>query len=316
MPELLTSVTTMRTIGDAQRQLTAQFRAAGLDTPALDARLLVTAALGLDAADGLRRPELAVPPEVIARIETFTRRRLAREPVSRILGTRHFHGLPFEIGPATLDPRPDTETLVDAALELVRAGAVPGGEAPCILDLGTGSGAIMIALLAALPAARGLATDIDPAALAIAGRNAVRHGIGDRLQLAAAHWLDGLMGPFDLIVSNPPYIPGRDIAGLDPEVANYDPRRALDGGPDGLDAYRRILAGAPVALSPGGWLMLEIGRDQKDDVAKIAAECENFISHSPLPQWSDLAGITRCVAFQARPGMQCKKELGIAAQSS
>ena len=307
------------TLAQAQRQLTARFRAAGLDTPALDARLLVTAALGLDAAAGISRPELAVTAEAEARIEAFACRRLAREPVSRILGVRQFYGLDLEIGPATLDPRPETETLVDAALELVCAGEVPSSGAPYILDLGTGSGAIIIALLTALTASRGVATDIDPATLAIARRNAERHGVGDRLQFATAQWFDGLAGPvsrtFDLIVSNPPYIPAVRIAGLDPEVAIYDPRGALDGGPDGLDAYRRIMASAAAALSPGGWLLLEIGCDQKDDISKIAKFYGILSQNSTFREWNDLAGAPRCVAFQARAGAPRKKELGITAQS-
>ena len=312
------------TLAEAQRQLTARFRAAGLDTPALDARLLVTAALGLDAAAGISRPELTVTAEAAVRIEAFACRRLAREPVSRILGVRQFYGLDLEIGPATLDPRPETETLVDAALDMVRAGEVPSSGAPSsgtpyILDLGTGSGAIIIALLTALTASRGVATDIDPATLAIARRNAERHGVGDRLQFATAQWFDGLAGQvsrtFDLIVSNPPYIPADRIAGLDPEVAIYDPRGALDGGPDGLDAYRRIMASAAVALSPGGWLLLEIGCDQKDDISKIAKVYGILSQNSTFRAWNDLAGAPRCVAFQARAGAPRKKELGIRTQS-
>lgn len=312
------------TLAEAQRQLTARFRAAGLDTPALDARLLVTAALGLDAAAGISRPELTVTAEAAVRIEAFACRRLAREPVSRILGVRQFYGLDLEIGPATLDPRPETETLVDAALDMVRAGEVPSSGAPSsgtpyILDLGTGSGAIIIALLTALTASRGVATDIDPATLAIARRNAERHGVGDRLQFATAQWFDGLAGQvsrtFDLIVSNPPYIPADRIAGLDPEVAIYDPRGALDGGPDGLDAYRRIMASAAVALSPGGWLLLEIGCDQKDDISKIAKVYGILSQNSAFRAWNDLAGAPRCVAFQARAGAPRKKELGIRTQS-
>ena len=297
------------TIGQAQRHLTAQFRAAGLDTPALDARLLVTAALGLDAADGFRRPDFPIPPEVAARIEAFAHRRLAREPVSRILGTRQFHGLDLEIGPATLDPRPETETLVDAALELVRAGVVPGGDAPRILDLGTGSGAIIIALLTALPAAQGVATDIDTRALAVAERNARRHKVDSRLDYATTRWLDGLAGPFDLIVSNPPYIPGHAIDGLQPEVALHDPRRALDGGGDGLEAYRQIVEGAGAALTSGGWLAFEIGLNQENEIAQIVMGGGKFVSEMRARQWRDLAGVTRCVAFQARPGTGSKKSL-------
>ena len=290
-----------RAIGEVLQQIATQFRAAGLDTPARDARLLVSAALGLSPVDAIARPETPVPAEAVTRIEAFAHRRLAREPVSRILGMRQFYGLDLEIGPATLDPRPETETLVDAALELVRGGLVPGRDAPRILDLGTGSGAIVITLLNALPAAQGLATDIDEAALSVARRNALRHGVENRVQFAAVPWLGGLVGPFDLIVSNPPYIPSCQIDGLDAEVAFYDPRRALDGGMDGLEAYRRIIGSAGAALAPGGWLALEIGAGQENDVSRLAAKAENSFSEGPLRQWLDLAGLIRCVAFQARP---------------
>ena len=294
-----------QTLESAQRRLTALFRAAHLETPALDARLLVTAALGLDAADGIRKPETSIATEHFATIETYARRRLAREPVSRILGYRQFYGLDFEISPATLDPRPDTEVLVEAALQLMRerqpssidGPAIPG---PRILDLGTGSGAIIIALLAALPGARGVATDISAAALQVAARNARRLGVEQRLQTFETSWLDGLDGSFDLIVANPPYIPRGEIDGLDPEVTAFDPIRALDGGPDGLDAYRQLIPTAASALAPAGWLALEIGQGQENYIAAIGAECRNLDYAAGARQWPDLAGRTRCVAFQAR----------------
>lgn len=293
------------TLDAAQRRLTALFRAAGIDTPALDARLLVTAALGLDAAGGILKPETTVPSEQAAIIDGFARRRLAREPVSRILGRRPFYGLDFEISAATLDPRPDTEVLVEAALELLRqrspkSTSALAPAAPRILDLGTGSGAIIIALLAALPEARGVATDISAAALQIAARNADRLGVAQRLQTIETSWLDGVQGPFDLIVSNPPYIPQAQIAELDPEVAVYDPRGALDGGPDGLAAYRSLIPCAGAVLAPAGWLALEIGLGQENDVSAIANVCSNFNHATGRRQWPDLSGRTRCVAFQAR----------------
>ena len=294
-------------LAEVLQQVAALFRTAGLESPALDARLLVTATLGLDAADGFRRPELAVPPDLVARIDGFARRRLAREPVSRILGLRQFYGLDLEIGPATLDPRPETETLVEAVLELVGSGVVPGLNAPRILDLGTGSGALVIALLRTLSAARAMATDIDAEALAVAGRNAQKHGVAERVQWITARWLDGLIGPFDIIVSNPPYIPGASIDGLDAEVARYDPRSALDGGQDGLDAYRRIIPAAADCLASGGWLALEIGQGQEKDVSEIASDTRKFVCKPPQRQWRDLAGVTRCVAFQVRScGVQKK----------
>lgn len=289
-----------RTLGQAQQRLTARFAAAGLDTPALDARLLVTGALGLDAAEGIRNPDRAIDETGAARIQTCAMRRLAREPVSRILGLRPFYGLDLEIGPATLDPRPDTETLVDTVLDLVRTGQAPGGQAPRILDLGTGCGGIIIALLHGLPDARGIATDIASEALAVAQRNAVRHGVADRLETKATCWLDGVSGLFDVIVSNPPYIPSAIIPGLDPEVAAYDPVAALDGGADGLDAYRALIPPAAEALTPGGWLVLEIGLGQEMDIARIAAQCPAFGTEPHLIQHRDLSGRVRCVAVPAR----------------
>ncbi len=289
-----------RSLGEAHRQLAARFAAAGLDTPALDARLLVTGALHVEAAEAIRNPERPLDAAALALIETFANRRLAREPVSRILGLRPFYGLDLEIGPATLDPRPDTETLVDMVLQLVQEGRTTGGSTPRILDLGTGSGAIVIALLLALPGASGVATDIAPEALAIARRNARRHDVTDRLETVDTSWLDGIAGPFDVIVSNPPYIPSAVIAGLEPEVQHHDPKAALDGGLDGLDAYRVLVPAVGPALSPGGWLALEIGLGQDVDVARIAATCPAFGPNPKLLHRCDLAGHVRCVAVQAR----------------
>ncbi len=230
------------TVAEALAILSEAFREAGLDTPGLDARRLVAGTLGLDDVHLLRAPETVVADTSRHALLTAARRRLAREPVSRILAIRHFHGLALEIGPATLDPRPDTETLVDGVLALVAEGRVPGGAAPRILDLGTGTGAILIALLAALPEARGTGTDRSPEALEIARRNATRHALADRATFLQSDWLDAVTGQFDLIVSNPPYIASGDIAALDPEVRDHDPHLALDGGqirPRGLRGHRR-----------------------------------------------------------------------------
>ena len=286
----------LATLGEAHRRLADAFGAAGLETPALDARLLVAGVLGIAPAAVLVEPERPLSPADAARLETALARRLANEPVSRILGRRSFHGLELEIGPDTLDPRPDTETLVDAVLELHRGGLIPGGARPRIADLGTGSGAIAIALLSAIPGATAVATDIAPAAIAIAQANAERHGVAGRLASIATNWMDGLGGPFDVIVSNPPYVRRGDIAALAPEVADYDPRRALDGGDDGLDAYRRIVPAASQALIGGGWLVLEIGVGQDAAVAALAASVPGY--RGDHRRWADLSGKTRCLAFQ------------------
>ena len=288
------------TLAAAQRRVAQAFAAAGLETPALDARLLVAGALGLDRAAMVRAPERSIAPTEVKRIEAFAARRLAREPVSRILGTRAFHGLEFEIGPATLDPRPETETLVDGVLRLVAGGETPGGVAPRILDLGTGSGAILIALLAALPEASGLATDISMEALAVAGRNAGRHGFAGRIRLLKSDWLADVNGLFDVVVSNPPYIESAGIKSLAPEVAEHDPRAALDGGADGLEAYRAIIATAGRVLSNGAWLALEHGVGQDKAVQQLCNDAGSFESGTGFRRWPDFSGRIRCVAVKAR----------------
>ncbi|MGE0702198.1 MAG: peptide chain release factor N(5)-glutamine methyltransferase [Hyphomicrobiaceae bacterium] len=297
--ERVRALASAATVGEIVTAMTAAFRAASLDTPALDARRLTEHKLGLAATDLLRDPGRRLTSEERSRLVHAASRRLAREPVSRIVGERAFHGLDLEIGPATLDPRPDTETLVDGILALVAEGAVPGGDAPRILDLGTGSGAILLALLTHLPSARGLGTDISPEALEVAGRNARRLGLADRVRLAPGRWLDGIRERFEIVVSNPPYIPAAEIDALEPEVARFDPRGALDGGPDGLDAYREIARGLPGVLVPGGWTAVEVGAGQSEPVARILASSLGTAPCDMLT-WTDLGGIARCVAVKAR----------------
>jgi release factor glutamine methyltransferase len=188
--------------------------------------------------------------------------------VARITGAREFYGRSFILGKDTLDPRPDTETLIEAALDIVRERGWQ--EKPLkLLDLGTGTGCILVTLLAELPQATGLGTDLSPGALAIAAANASVHGVGPRASFAAADWLEGVSGKFDLILSNPPYLAASEIAGLAKEVAAHDPLLALDGGPDGLEAYRRIAMRARDALTEDGRLLVEIGPGQGEDVAAI-----------------------------------------------
>jgi release factor glutamine methyltransferase len=275
--------------------MTRAFADAGLDTPALDARRLVIFALGLEPVSLLREPERPLTEEERGRLTQVATRRLAREPVSRIEGKRMFHGLDLDIGPATLDPRPDTETLVEAALGLAREW-----EAPHILDLGTGSGAILLALLHRRPEATGLGTDISEDALRMAEHNAARHGLARRAKFRRASWLDGVDGQFDIVVSNPPYIPEADLAALDPEVARFDPRAALDGGPDGLAAYRAIAGSVASVLKPDGWIAVEVGAGQCEAVAQILRDA--FPDEAAIDGriWPDLGGIARCVAVRAR----------------
>lgn len=238
----------------------ARLRAAGVPDAAADARRLLAHALGL--APG--RLTLALPgplPEAAAaRFAEAVARRAARQPVAQILGERLFWGRPFRVTPDVLDPRPETETLVAAALEAPFAR---------MLDLGTGSGCLLLTLLAECPGATGLGTDISAAALAVAADNATRLGLAARAAFARADWFSGVSGFFDLIVSNPPYIAAAEWATLAPEVRDWEPRAALTPGEDGLAAYRAIAAGAGGHLAPGGRLVLEVGAGQGEAVAAI-----------------------------------------------
>ena len=231
-------------------------------------------------------------PDESARLEEFARRRLAGEPVARILGEKEFWGLPLQLSSATLVPRPDTETVVELALELVRAGG--NLHRPLrIADLGTGSGAILLALLSELPAAQGFGTDISQAALQTAGANAARAGLSDRATFIACDFASKLTGPFDLIVSNPPYIRSADIGGLAPEVRNHDPVAALDGGADGLDAYRALIPQAAGLLAPGAALVVEAGEGQSAQIQALMTVAGLMLATAPK---ADLAGIPRAVA--------------------
>jgi release factor glutamine methyltransferase len=256
------------TLSQAFVAAASSLRQGGIDTPELDARLLLCHAATLSHEAYIARACEALDPSARARLDAAIARRLEHEPVARIVGTREFYGRSFRVDPRVLDPRPDTETLIEAALAIVdRRG---WRQRPLrLLDLGTGSGCILATLLAELPCAQGIGTDISPAALACAAANASRLGVGARAGFIAANWLDAASGRFDLILANPPYIASSEIAGLAADVADYDPRLALDGGPDGLEAYREIAARAGGALAEQGRLLLEIGQTQADAVAEI-----------------------------------------------
>jgi release factor glutamine methyltransferase len=268
-------------------------RQAGIATPELDARLLLCHAAGLSHEAYIARAREALRPDAATRLEGAIARRLKREPVARITGLREFYGRRFALGPATLDPRPDTETLVEAALDLV-ADKGWQDKPLNLLDLGTGSGAILVTLLAELPRARGVGTDLCPEALRIAAANARVHGVASRASFVAGDWLEAVAGRFDLILSNPPYLATREIAELSEEVAGYDPHLALDGGPDGLAAYRRIAARASEALAEDGRLLVEIGPAQAGAVADILKEV-GLGAEGPGHVRRDLAGRPRVV---------------------
>ncbi|MCZ8185177.1 MAG: peptide chain release factor N(5)-glutamine methyltransferase [Beijerinckiaceae bacterium] len=274
----------------AQAVIEVRLAEAGIDEPRREARRLLAAATGLGLASLLARSEEPVG-EAGAEIERFLAARLARMPLSRILGRREFYGLDLRLNPATLDPRGDTETLVDAVLGWLDAGG-KRGEPLRLLDLGTGTGAILLALLSRLPQATGLGIDIAAEAVEAARLNAAALGLDGRAEFRTGDLVEGLDGMFDVIVSNPPYIPTGDLAGLDPEVRLHDPVLALDGGADGLDFYRRITAGAPARLRPGGLLALEVGAGQ----APAVAEGLRHAGFLAVSVHADLAGIDRVVA--------------------
>ena len=282
-----------QTVETARRALATRFRQQGIDSAELDARLLTGGAFGLDLTGLIAATTRIVTPDEAAHLENFLQRRLAGEPVARILGVKEFWGLTLNLSAATLVPRPDTETVVELALEVCRRQ-----ERRRIADIGTGSGAILLALLSELPDATGVGTDISLEALRMARNNAARLGLTQRAAFVACNYTAALSGPFDLIVSNPPYIRSADIAGLDREVREYDPPRALDGGPDGLAAYRAIAPDAARLLAPGGTLIVEAGYGQSGPIAELMSAS----GLTPdVPPKADLAGIPRAVAGRRLP---------------
>jgi release factor glutamine methyltransferase len=283
---------TALTVGSARRAWARQFRACGIDTPELDARILVGHALGLDhAALAAAEPHRLGVAEENA-VAALAKRRLAREPVARILGWKEFWSLQLRVDATTLVPRPETETVVEAALVAIDARG-PRARSLCIADLGTGSGAILLALLSELPSAVGVGSDVSAGACLVARDNARRLGL-KRAHFVACDLAAALVGTFDVIVCNPPYIASGDLAALAPEVRDFDPRRALDGGADGLDFYRAIAAAAPALLAPRGTLIVELGAGQAQRVAALFAAA----GLAPLGPRPDLEGVPRALAAQ------------------
>jgi release factor glutamine methyltransferase len=282
------------TLGEARRAVAPLLEAAGIAEAEREARLFVQLAtkltperLLLEEARGLTAEEGRVLDEAL-------KRRLLHEPLSRIQGERAFYGRIFKVTPAVLDPRPETETLVDLVLEW--ADATGGRQRPLsLIDIGTGSGCILITLLAEMPRAQGLGTDVSRDALGVARANAVLNGVAGRARFMEARSLAGVTGTFDVLVSNPPYIPSGEIAGLEPGVRDFDPRPALDGGPDGLAVYRDIAAGAGV-LVPAGLMAVEVGAGQAADVSAIFTKAVENRAGDPAMR-RDLGGHTRCVAL-------------------
>lgn len=266
---------------------------AGVEAADLDARLLVEHFTGTTRTDAVMRPEMIVASAARAAVEAALARRVAGEPVHRIIGHREFYGLDLMLSPETLEPRPDTETLVEAMLPFVRGCVARKGECR-ILDLGTGTGAIALALLSVAEQAVATGVDISEGALETAAGNAARHGLSDRFTPLRSDWFENIFGRFDAIVSNPPYIPTKHIDSLQADVRNFDPPRALDGGEDGLEAYRRLSEGASGCLAAGGTIGVEIGYDQKDAVTAIFHRAGYRLAKDVR----DLAGNDRVLMFQ------------------
>ncbi len=286
----------MTDIGAVLRDAGKRLAAAGVEDAPRDARLLLQAATGLSSAMLVGFPERALDQAALARFRDLLDRREKREPMAQILGRREFWSLSFRVTADTLDPRPDSETLVQAVLDRVpdRAATLR------LVDFGTGSGCLLLALLHDLPNATGLGVDLSAAALAVAAENARSLGLDDRASFRQGNWADGMMPPFDIVISNPPYIVRDQIAGLQPEVARFEPRLALDGGIDGLDAYRALLPVSARLLRPGGLAAFEVGIDQSDSVAAIGSA--SGLRHIATAR--DLGGIARVVLWQKDEAVQ------------
>jgi release factor glutamine methyltransferase len=280
------------TRAEALRRAEARLAAGGIAGAGREARLLALEALACTPLDLALRGDAPCGAGA-ARLAAWLARRLAGEPVARILGAWEFWGLPFRLSPDTLVPRPDSETAVEAALAALpeRLGTHR------LLDLGTGSGCLLVALLHERPGAFGVGLDLSEGALVTARENARANGVGTRTAFVRGNWGAALAGPFDLVIANPPYIASGTIAALAPEVRGHDPHAALDGGPDGLDAYRTILAEAPRLLAPGKHLVLEIGHDQGETVPRLVAEAGLL----PSPVRRDLAGNPRVALARRAP---------------
>lgn len=281
-----------RTVETLLRGAGERLEAACIPSPRAEARILMRTALDRSPEALFRDPEATVPASEAARFLALVVRRANREPVSRILGEREFRSLPFSLVPDTLDPRPDSETVVEAAL-----GWCGEWRGPLrVLDLGTGTGCLLLAVLEARPEATGIGTDIAAGAVAAAARNAAALGLSERASFRRADWDSGIGGRFDLILSNPPYIPTSEIDALEPEVSLWDPKAALDGGADGLNAFRQLAPAVAGRLAPGGAAFLEIGAGQAEPVEAIMA-AEGL---TRFDRKADLGGIVRCLGFSHR----------------
>jgi release factor glutamine methyltransferase len=278
-------------IAEALHLLVQSFRLAGIPEAEADARVLLGHALHLGRAQLLAQNDRLLETREINAVSALAARRLKREPVARILGHKEFWSLPLAVTPDVLVPRPDSETVVEAALDTVLRNGLRL-ETLRVLDIGTGSGALLLALLKELPNATGVGTDLSAAALAVARTNAQRNDLAARCDFVACNVADDVAGPFDLILANPPYVRSGDIAGLEPEVRDYEPRLALDGGSDGLDGYRAIATAASSLLAPGGRLLVELGIGQEAAVRALFTKAGLTVDAAR----KDLAGIPRALS--------------------
>ena len=280
---------TLPTVGSCLTEAAARLTAAGIESPHREARMLLAHTLDVDQAAIIGHPERAVPDPDAFR--ALVDRRSGGVPAAQLLGQQEFWSLSFRVTPDTLIPRPETETLVEAALAAVKERKLA---APMILDLGTGTGCLLLSLLSECPGARGVGVDRSAAAVDVARGNAEQLGLADRAHFLVSDWAAPLLGRFDIVVSNPPYIATDEIGALQPEVARHEPKQALDGGADGLTCYRAIVDDLPRLLAPGGVVFLEVGLGQWEPVAALL-ETAGFRVSEPI---HDLAGISRCVAAQ------------------
>lgn len=278
------------TIGTILAETSRRLTQAGVLRPRLDARLILGHVLAVGPEVILGYPERPVDPTMRNEIDRLVAERVARRPLSQILGRREFWSLDLEISPFVLTPRPETETLI----EVVRHARPDTDAALTMLDLGTGSGALLLALLSEYPRATGLGVDISDDALVVAVHNAERLGIGDRVAFRRGDWCENIHYPFDVVVCNPPYIRSGDIPGLAPEVSQHEPHLALDGGDDGLDCYRTILWQLPDVMAGDGLAVLELGQGQAPAVTALAVER----GLAPIELRDDLAGIPRALALR------------------
>lgn len=278
------------TVGTALEAAVRRLHAAGIDTARLDARLLLGDVLDAEVPELVAHPERPLAAAESERFRALIERRCRHQPVSQLLARREFWGLTFRVTADTLIPRPETEVVVEQAL-----AGIPDRTRPLrILDLGTGTGCLLLTLLHELPQATGLAIDRSPGALAVARANAESLGLADRAEFRLGNWTEGLTESFDLVVSNPPYISTSDMERLAPEVARHEPHSALHGGWDGLDCYRAIARGLAGRLRPDGRLLLEIGSDQGDSVPAVFAAA----GFTCTALHNDLAGLPRCLVLQ------------------